>query len=83
MEKATGWLSPARAGCAILAGTMTKQMPKVELGKTGEHVSRFSLGCMYMGTSLTREASYAALDRFAEAGGDFLDTATSLTSPSP
>lgn len=75
MEKATGWLSPVRAGCAILAGIMIKQMPKVELGKTGETVSRFSLGCMYMGTGLTREASYAALDRFAEAGGDFLDTA--------
>ena len=62
MEKATGWLSPASTGCAILAGIMIKQMPKVELGKTGETVSRFSLGCMYMGTSLTREASYAALE---------------------
>ncbi len=50
-------------------------MNKVELGKTATFVSQVSLGCMLMGSVIDRENSCAALDRFTELGGDFLDTA--------
>jgi len=50
-------------------------MNKVELGKTGIFVSQASLGCMLMGSVLNKQDSFTALDRFVEAGGDFLDTA--------
>ena len=47
----------------------------VELGTTGEEVSALGLGCMGMGTQIDDEASFALLDRYAEDGGGFLDTA--------
>jgi len=50
-------------------------MNKVELGKTGVLVSQVSLGCMLMGSTIDKKDSFTALDRFVEAGGDFLDTA--------
>lgn len=50
-------------------------MKKVELGKTGIQVSQVSLGCMLMGSVIDKKDSFAALDCFMEAGGDFLDTA--------
>lgn len=50
-------------------------MQKVALGKTGVNVSEVSLGCMLMGSATDRATSYDMLDRFVEAGGDFLDTA--------
>ncbi|GAA1630793.1 aldo/keto reductase [Catellatospora bangladeshensis] len=50
-------------------------MKKVALGRTGEQVSQLSLGCMIMGTTTDEPTSYAMLDRYTEAGGDFLDTA--------
>lgn len=50
-------------------------MKKVEFGKTGVYVSEVSLGCMLMGSVIDKENSFAALDRFVETGGDFLDTA--------
>jgi len=50
-------------------------MNKVELGKTGVLVSQVSLGCMLMGSVINKKDSFAALDHFAEIGGDFLDTA--------
>ena len=70
-----GWLSPRGSGCGIMVPQNMNQMQRTQLGRTGETVSRFCLGCMYMGTSLSRDASFAALDWFAEVGGDFLDTA--------
>jgi aryl-alcohol dehydrogenase-like predicted oxidoreductase len=48
---------------------------KVELGRTGVLVSEASLGCMLMGSATDRATSYEMLDRFVDAGGDFLDTA--------
>jgi aryl-alcohol dehydrogenase-like predicted oxidoreductase len=45
------------------------------LGSTGEEVARLALGCMLMGTSTDEAASMAMLDRYVEAGGNFLDTA--------
>jgi aryl-alcohol dehydrogenase-like predicted oxidoreductase len=50
-------------------------MKQVELGRTGEHVSQLSLGCMIMGTSTDEPTSFQILDEYADAGGTFLDTA--------
>jgi len=50
-------------------------MEKLELGKTGQLVSRYCLGTMLMGTLTDRPASFEMLDRFVAAGGNFIDTA--------
>ncbi len=48
-------------------------MQSVSVG--GLPVSRLCLGTMYFGSTVARETSYALLDGYAEAGGNFLDTA--------
>ncbi len=50
-------------------------MQNVLLGNTSEPVSKLALGCMGLGTLTDDEASFALLDRYAEDGGQFLDTA--------
>lgn len=50
-------------------------MEKIELGTTGVQVSQLGLGCMQMGTATDEATSLRMLDAFADAGGDFLDTA--------
>ena len=45
------------------------------LGKTGLKVSELCLGAMTFGWSTTEEDSLKIMDRFAEAGGNFIDTA--------
>jgi aryl-alcohol dehydrogenase-like predicted oxidoreductase len=50
-------------------------MRTVELGRTGQQVSQLSLGCMLMGTATDEAASVQMLDRYVDAGGNFLDTA--------
>jgi aryl-alcohol dehydrogenase-like predicted oxidoreductase len=50
-------------------------MRTVELGHTGEQVSQLSLGCMIMGTRTDEPTSFELLDRYTDAGGNFLDTA--------
>ena len=50
-------------------------MKTIELGTTGEHVSRISLGAMGMGTDADDPTSFALLDRFVADGGTFIDTA--------
>ena len=50
-------------------------MKKVELGNTGEFVSTLCLGAMYFGTRQDRAESFALLDQYVEAGGNFIDTA--------
>lgn len=51
-------------------------MRTIELGTTGQQVSRLSLGCMPMGTLADERSSFALLDRYVqEDGGNFLDTA--------
>jgi aryl-alcohol dehydrogenase-like predicted oxidoreductase len=50
-------------------------MKKIELGKTGQMVSTFCFGAMYLGTRQENEAAFSLLDQFTEAGGDFIDTA--------
>jgi aryl-alcohol dehydrogenase-like predicted oxidoreductase len=47
----------------------------MELGRTGQQVSRLALGCMIMGTSTDEATSFQMLDRYLDAGGGFLDTA--------
>lgn len=39
------------------------------------HVSELCLGTMYFGTRIDEATSFAILDRFVEAGGNFIDTA--------
>ena len=46
-----------------------------KLGRTGLKVSALCLGTMTMGWTSTKEDSFAVLDTFVEAGGNFLDTA--------
>lgn len=50
-------------------------MEHVYLGRTGARVSRLCLGTMQFGWTADRESSFAVLDAFREAGGNFLDTA--------
>ncbi len=45
------------------------------LGRTGLQVSELCLGAMTFGRESTEQASYEILDRFLEAGGNFIDTA--------
>jgi aryl-alcohol dehydrogenase-like predicted oxidoreductase len=45
------------------------------LGKTGLKVSALCLGAMTFGRETSEAESYQMLDRFAEAGGNFIDTA--------
>jgi aryl-alcohol dehydrogenase-like predicted oxidoreductase len=46
-----------------------------ELGRTGEQVSKLSLGAMLMGTRTDEQTSFGMLDRYLDAGGSFMDTA--------
>jgi len=50
-------------------------MKKVKLGHTDEMVSTLCLGMMYLGTKQNIDESFALLDQYIEAGGNFLDTA--------
>lgn len=50
-------------------------MRNVELGRTGVQVSQLSLGCMLMGTATDEPTTFEILDRYVDAGGNFLDTA--------
>lgn len=45
------------------------------LGRTGLKVSELCLGAMTFGRESTEEISFQMLDRFTEAGGNFIDTA--------
>ena len=45
------------------------------LGRTGLKVSALCLGTMTMGWTSSKEDSFAVLDAFVEAGGNFVDTA--------
>ena len=44
------------------------------LGKTGLRVSELCLGAMTFGRESSEQDSYAMMDRFIEAGGNFIDT---------
>lgn len=51
-------------------------MPRTTIGGPGRslEVSRIALGAMNFGTRTDEATSYAILDRYAEAGGSFVDT---------
>ena len=49
------------------------------LGKTGLKVSELCLGAMTFGRETSEEISHGILDRFVEAGGNFIDTADVYT----
>jgi aryl-alcohol dehydrogenase-like predicted oxidoreductase len=49
------------------------------LGKTGTAVSSYALGTMTFGAESDEAASHAMLDRYLEAGGNFVDTADVYT----
>ncbi|MBG0562752.1 aldo/keto reductase [Actinoplanes aureus] len=50
-------------------------MDTIELGRTGEQVSKLALGAMQMGNATDEQSSFRILDRYFEAGGSFVDTA--------
>jgi aryl-alcohol dehydrogenase-like predicted oxidoreductase len=50
-------------------------MQTTELGTTGVRVSALALGAMQMGNATLQDDAIRILDRYAEAGGTFLDTA--------
>lgn len=50
-------------------------MKLVELGNSGQKVSQLALGCLTFGTTTDERESGAILDRYLDAGGNFLDTA--------
>ncbi|MFC4337267.1 aldo/keto reductase [Salininema proteolyticum] len=49
-------------------------MDRITLGAKGISASRLCLGALGFGSLIDRDASFAVLDRFAEAGGTFLDS---------
>lgn len=49
------------------------------LGKTGLRVSELCLGAMTFGRETEKEDSFRIMDRFVEAGGNFIDTADVYT----
>ena len=50
-------------------------MDYIYLGRTGLKVSELCLGAMTFGREASEEDSHQILDRFADAGGNFIDTA--------
>jgi aryl-alcohol dehydrogenase-like predicted oxidoreductase len=52
-----------------------KLMNYRQLGRTGLRVSELCLGAMTFGRESTEETSFQLLERFVEAGGNFIDTA--------
>ena len=50
-------------------------METIELGTTGQQVSRLALGAMQMGSVTDEPESVRILDRYLDAGGSFIDTA--------
>jgi aryl-alcohol dehydrogenase-like predicted oxidoreductase len=50
-------------------------MARTALGRTGLSVSKFCLGSMQFGWTADERQSFAVMDAFAAAGGNFIDTA--------
>ena len=50
-------------------------MKTIQLGKTRAEVCALCLGAMYFGNCIGKEMSYHLMDRYADAGGSFFDTA--------
>lgn len=54
-------------------------LTKIQLGERGPQISRFCLGTMMFGDQTDEGEARAIIGRFAEAGGNFLDTADSYS----
>jgi aryl-alcohol dehydrogenase (NADP+) len=54
---------------------LTHGVPRRRLGRTDLQVFPLCLGCNVFGWTANRDATFAVLDRYAEAGGNFIDTA--------
>ncbi len=54
-------------------------MKMVAFADTDRSVSSLALGCLPFGTKLSKEESFGLLDYYAEAGGNFLDTANNYS----
>ncbi len=54
--------------------------PYVQLGRSGLFVYRVGLGTMQFGWSVDEAGSFAVLDAYADAGGNFIDTADCYSS---
>lgn len=50
-------------------------MEKIMFGKSGEWVSEFALGTMYMGSRIPEEDSKNIIETYLDQGGNFIDTA--------
>jgi aryl-alcohol dehydrogenase-like predicted oxidoreductase len=50
-------------------------MTYVRLGKSGLRVSQIALGTMQFGWTSDESNSFSIMDRYAELGGNFIDTA--------
>lgn len=57
------------------AGRYTRAVERVPLGNSGLTVTRLCLGTMQFGWTADEANSFAVLDAYADAGGNFLDTA--------
>ncbi len=57
----------------------TLTAPYVQLGRSGLLVYRVGMGTMQFGWSVDEAGSHAVLDAYAEAGGNFIDTADCYT----
>jgi aryl-alcohol dehydrogenase-like predicted oxidoreductase len=60
---------------ALLKGATTVRQLQLSDGRVSLQVSQLCLGTMYFGGRTDEPTSLAVLDRFLEAGGNFLDTA--------
>ena len=58
---------------------MPSTAPYVQVGRSGLTVYRVGLGTMQFGWSIDEQASFAVLDAYVEAGGNFVDTADCYT----
>jgi aryl-alcohol dehydrogenase-like predicted oxidoreductase len=57
----------------------SKSDPYVQVGNSGLFVYRVGLGTMQFGWSIDEAASFAVLDEYVNAGGNFIDTADCYT----
>ncbi len=55
--------------------TSAPPSPYVQVGRSGLTVYRVGLGTMQFGWSIDEDSSFEVLDAYAEAGGNFIDTA--------
>src|SRR4051794_3409354 len=60
----------------LMGGTLARRVPPMDTAPLGPlTVSRLCLGAMLMGSKTPQDEAHRMLDRFLEAGGNFVDTA--------